>query len=190
MSNELRKQIYGSLSQKGTDELIEIWLTNDHIEWTEMAFDVIREILQERFVELPSQDVHINITKETSKSVVHEVTDMTLAQVYFSFNGRIGLTTFWLKGVLPIVALTFIVVLIDVAYFDNSSFSGILSLLWRILIIWPSLALTVKRWHDRDKSGWWVFIGIIPIIGIIWAFIENGFLTGTNEPNQYGSKSF
>ena len=190
MSNELRKQIYGSLSQKGTDELIEIWQTNDHIEWTEMAFDVIREILQERLVELPSQDVPINMTNETSKSIVHEVTDMTLAQVYFSFNGRIGLTTYWLKGVLPIVALTSIVALIDVAYFDYSSFSGVLPLLWRILIIWPSLALTVKRWHDRDKSGWWVFIGIIPIIGIIWAFIENGFLPGTKEPNQYGSKSF
>jgi tetratricopeptide (TPR) repeat protein len=64
MSNDLRKQIYGSLNPKETDELIKIWQTNNHVEWTEIAFDVIREILQERHVELPPQDKPVLEAKE------------------------------------------------------------------------------------------------------------------------------
>jgi hypothetical protein len=55
MSDDLRDQIYRSLSQKATDELIEIWQANNRTEWTEMAFDAIRDILQERHVDLPPQ---------------------------------------------------------------------------------------------------------------------------------------
>jgi uncharacterized membrane protein YhaH (DUF805 family) len=56
-----------------------------------------------------------------------------------------------------------------------------------IPLIWISLALQVKRWHDRDKSGAWVFIGFIPLIGPIWALVECGFLRGTVGPNRYGN---
>ncbi|MDK1017721.1 MAG: DUF805 domain-containing protein, partial [Actinomycetota bacterium] len=43
-----------------------------------------------------------------------------------------------------------------------------------------------KRWHDRDKSGWWMLIAFVPIIGGLWAFIETGLLQGTESDNQYG----
>jgi len=55
-----------------------------------------------------------------------------------------------------------------------------------IFLIWSSLAVTIKRWHDRDKSWVWIFITFIPVIGGIWAFIENGCLRGTQGPNTYG----
>jgi uncharacterized membrane protein YhaH (DUF805 family) len=54
------------------------------------------------------------------------------------------------------------------------------------VLIWPALALQVKRWHDRDKSGWWVLIAFIPIIGAFWVLIECGFLDGTPGPNRFG----
>ena len=50
-------------------------------------------------------------------------------------------------------------------------FTGIFALLTLILTI----IVYVKRFHDRDKSGWWVLIGLIPIIGVIWLLIELGF---------------
>jgi uncharacterized membrane protein YhaH (DUF805 family) len=53
-------------------------------------------------------------------------------------------------------------------------------------MIWISLAVQIKRWHDRDKSGWWVLIGMIPCIGPIWAFVECGCLRGSFGPNGYG----
>jgi uncharacterized membrane protein YhaH (DUF805 family) len=61
----------------------------------------------------------------------------------------------------------------------------ILSLL-TLLVIWPSLAVSIKRWHDRGKSGWWVLIALVPLIGGLWALIETGFLPGTSGTNQYG----
>lgn len=56
MSDDFRKQIYNNLNLKETDELIEIWKKNDRVEWSELAFDVLRGILQQRLGELPSQD--------------------------------------------------------------------------------------------------------------------------------------
>jgi hypothetical protein len=56
MSDDFRKQIYNTLNLKETDELVEIWKTNDRVEWEETTFDVVREILLERLGELPSQD--------------------------------------------------------------------------------------------------------------------------------------
>ncbi len=48
------------------------------------------------------------------------------------------------------------------------------------------IIVRIKRWHDRDKSGWWVLIALIPCIGGIWTLVECGFLPGTPGENQYG----
>jgi hypothetical protein len=56
MGSDLRKQIFANLHLKETDELIEIWTTNDHVEWSETAFDVVKELLKERLGEIPPQN--------------------------------------------------------------------------------------------------------------------------------------
>lgn len=56
MSDDFHEQVYANFNQKPTEALIEIWQSNNRVEWTEMTFDVIREILQERLVELPPQN--------------------------------------------------------------------------------------------------------------------------------------
>jgi len=56
MSDELYKQIHANLHLKETDELLEIWQTNDRTEWSDTAFEVIRDILTERKVEVPVQN--------------------------------------------------------------------------------------------------------------------------------------
>ena len=55
-----------------------------------------------------------------------------------------------------------------------------------LILAWTHLAVFVKRWHDRDKSGWWMLINLIPGIGQLWTLIECGFLDGTVGPNTYG----
>jgi len=189
MSVDFRKQLYRNLNQKEIDDLIDIWQSNNHVEWSDMTFDVIQEILQERGVDIPLQDEPVTEFSETNKLEVNEVTSMNIAQILFSFNGRIRLGTYWL-GALFIIAFSIIVVLIDVAIFDYTPYSGVPTLLGRLVILWPSLALTVKRCHDRDKSGWWILVGLIPIVGQILVFIDIGLLPGTKGPNQFGSKSF
>jgi hypothetical protein len=56
MSDDIRDQIHSNLNLKETDELIDIWQTNDRVEWSELAFDIIQQILQQRLGELPPQN--------------------------------------------------------------------------------------------------------------------------------------
>ena len=97
----------------------------------------------------------------------------------FQFDGRINRGKFWLGAVIIWVAYA---VILGIGVAAESGLVFVLLL----LLIWPSLAVSIKRWHDRDKSGWWVLIGLVPVIGGIWALIETGFLEGTSGPNQYG----
>lgn len=53
----------------------------------------------------------------------------------------------------------------------------------------PSLAVAVRRLHDTDRSGWWLLIGLIPLLGglILLIFMISG---GTRGPNRYGPDPF
>jgi hypothetical protein len=56
MSGELRGQIYENMNLKETDELLDIWETNDQVEWSDEAFSVVEEILKARIGNLPAQN--------------------------------------------------------------------------------------------------------------------------------------
>ena len=58
--------------------------------------------------------------------------------------------------------------------------------LFGILVTWISIAVGIKRFHDRNKSGVWILIIFVPLIGSLWYLIECGFLKGTTGPNNYG----
>jgi uncharacterized membrane protein YhaH (DUF805 family) len=107
-----------------------------------------------------------------------------MKKLLFSFEGRINRQPYWLFNVALIVVLG-VTAAIDMSIGDPEP--GFLSVGLMLFSWWPSLAIQVKRWHDRDKSGWWVLISLIPVIGAIWALVENGFLTGTEGNNRFGS---
>ncbi len=109
--------------------------------------------------------------------------DIDWAWLLFSFEGRINRAKFWL-GIVVLWVVVWLLAIIAAA--TNSTFLWGLMVVLSLLIIWPSLALSIKRWHDRNKSGWWVLIGLVPLIGGIWALIETGFLPGTVGSNEYG----
>jgi uncharacterized membrane protein YhaH (DUF805 family) len=106
-----------------------------------------------------------------------------MSKMLFSFEGRISRKPFWMF-ILVVFIGTIITTFIDMA--TTGQDTGIATLLFILIIFWPSLAIQVKRWHDRDKSGWWVLINFVPILGPIWALVENGFLTGTEGSNRFG----
>lgn len=56
MSSSLKEQIYRNMNTKDTEELLEIWQKNDRVEWSETAFEMIKEILVERIGEIPEQE--------------------------------------------------------------------------------------------------------------------------------------
>jgi len=107
---------------------------------------------------------------------------MDIMQMFFSFRGRINRKTFWL-ATLPL-AVGYAVAEVMAESADQAMVG--LGYLIMISFIWPSLAVQTKRWHDRNKSGWWNLISFVPIAGPIWAFIELGFLKGMPGVNLYG----
>jgi len=106
-----------------------------------------------------------------------------MAKLLFSFEGRVNREPYWLFVLFMFIGMS-ISTVIDIK--TTGQDTGFISVIFVLLILWPSLAIQVKRWHDRDKSGWWVLINFIPIIGPIWALVENGFLAGTAGTNRFG----
>jgi hypothetical protein len=70
MSDDLRQTIYLNFSQRDTEELLEIWRAHDREQWSETAFDVIREILQERQVELPQESQPTHSADRSSSAAI------------------------------------------------------------------------------------------------------------------------
>ena len=107
---------------------------------------------------------------------------MDIGQLLFSFQGRINRKTYWL-AILPFAVSYAVADLMTAS--ANRSFVGLGYFIMVVLIL-PSLAVQTKRWHDRNKSGWWNLISLIPVVGPIWAIIELGFLKGIDAGNSYG----
>ena len=105
-----------------------------------------------------------------------------LKQLLFSFSGRISRKPFWLYFVAMLVPVA-IVAGIGAALKGSGA---VLLVVAYVFYIWTGLALQVKRWHDRGKSGWWALIGLIPVLGAIWVFVEVGCLRGTVGANAFG----
>lgn len=116
---------------------------------------------------------------------------MTVMQKLFGWNGRIRRLDYWLLNIASSIAFAVIDLILKALFndFSETTFSVAdgLSLLTIIPSLWISIALTLKRCHDRNKGGGWAaFFLIVPIVGWIWGFIELGFLDGTQGPNHYG----
>lgn len=74
---------------------------------------------------------------------------------------------------------------------DHRSFLGVCVMVVNIaLFVGINLCLTVKRWHDRNRPGYMYLIMFIPFfgwtLGLVWTFIECGFVDGTQGPNRFG----
>jgi uncharacterized membrane protein YhaH (DUF805 family) len=108
---------------------------------------------------------------------------MPPTRLFFSLRGRIGRGTYWRAGVLGLLAAGLAAMgLLRIAGLPSDRAESVVNL----LLAWPAIAVSVKRWHDRDRSGWWVLINLVPLIGWLWAFIDNAFLRGTPGPNRFG----
>jgi uncharacterized membrane protein YhaH (DUF805 family) len=157
---------------------------------------------------------------------------MSLGQILFSFGGRINRGKYWLAAVIYFVVWILASILFtlfiardvagvpDVGNMSTEQTTrmilnmGIGVVLFFAVVLIPTflstLAVSLKRLHDRNKSGWWLLLfwigpgvimgvqqsyqhiegswilGLIAVAIMIWAIVELGFLRGTAGPNQYG----
>lgn len=100
---------------------------------------------------------------------------------YADFNGRAARPEFWF-----FVLFVFIVqVALEVTTAISPMISHLLSILFSLAVLVPSLAVGARRLHDIDRSGWFQLIGLIPIIGAI-VLIYFYCQPGTAESNRFG----
>ncbi len=102
----------------------------------------------------------------------------------FLFNGRIDRAAFWIGVIVSAPLFMIGSFLVSVTSADAQAASPCLELPGTLLVLasfWIFTAISVKRFHDRNKSGWWVLIGLLPVVGGIWLLVELGCLPGTSR---------
>ena len=105
---------------------------------------------------------------------------------YAVFSGRARRLEFWLF-VLFGVGMVAILSAIDIRIGTHSGEEdiGLLSGIFCLATVIPSISVAVRRLHDLDKSGWWVLLSVVPIIGPLWLFILY-CMAGTSGNNRFG----
>jgi len=105
---------------------------------------------------------------------------------YAVFSGRARRKEYWfflLFNLLIMFGLAFI----DVAFgFYNEEVGvGLLSGLYALAVLLPSLGVSIRRLHDTDRSGWWLLLLLVPLVGSIVLIIFFA-LDGTPDKNRFG----
>jgi uncharacterized membrane protein YhaH (DUF805 family) len=120
-----------------------------------------------------------------------------MQSLLFSFQGRVNRAKFWLVH----IAMWVVIIVVFGAVLGGGAMSsdpqaalasvgligGLVLLVVYILALWIGLAIAAKRWHDRNKSAWWILIVFVPVVGGLWYLIECGFLKGTPGTNRFGA---
>ena len=99
---------------------------------------------------------------------------------YVTFSGRSSRSAYWWWYLFGILVL---VVSLAIDYALGAG--GILYVLVALAMLLPNLAVLVRRLHDAGHSGWWVLIGLLPLIGAIVLLVFT--LQGSDQPNQWGN---
>lgn len=111
---------------------------------------------------------------------------LAVLKKYAQFNGRSRRSEYWF------FALFNFIIAFVLGYIDGASGMliaqvgiGVLGGLYTLFVLIPSLAVGVRRLHDTGRSGWWLLIGLIPIIGAIILIV---FFVQDSQPgdNQHG----
>jgi uncharacterized membrane protein YhaH (DUF805 family) len=103
---------------------------------------------------------------------------------YVDFAGRARRKEYWMFTLVNVI-ISIVLASIDSVLEISVLTLGILGLLYSLAVLLPNLAVGVRRLHDTGRSGWWLLIGLIPLIGTIVLIVF--FATdGERQPNAYG----
>jgi uncharacterized membrane protein YhaH (DUF805 family) len=100
---------------------------------------------------------------------------------YFDFNGRTRRTAFWYYMLVYVVIYIVLAIVQSVAHMTTPIITSIFAL----ALLLPTLGMEVRRLHDTNRSGWWVLIALVPLIGIILLIVWWA-AAGTTGSNEYG----
>jgi uncharacterized membrane protein YhaH (DUF805 family) len=105
---------------------------------------------------------------------------------YANFNGRARRMEFWMFNLIAF-AISFVLSMVDQfsGLTKMTGGAGVLSLLFGLALLIPSIAVSVRRLHDTGKSGFLLLLAFIPCLGALILLV---FFVGESEPgtNKYG----
>ena len=105
---------------------------------------------------------------------------LSVLKNYVTFSGRAHRTEYWM------FALFNFLIMIGLSIIESLiGMTGMISGLYSLAVLLPSIALNFRRLHDIGKSGWWMLIGLVPFIGAIVLLIF-AVLPSQPQSNQYG----
>lgn len=109
---------------------------------------------------------------------------LAVLKKYAEFSGRARRTEYWMFVLFNCI-FGFVAAILDSIMGGAGWGRGPISIIYMLAMILPGLAVSVRRLHDVGKSGWFVLVSLIPIIGYIWLLV---LLCGDSqqESNQYG----
>jgi uncharacterized membrane protein YhaH (DUF805 family) len=103
-----------------------------------------------------------------------------LGRLLFSFGTRIPRSTFWWALLWLGVAFILLFVILD----RSTGYAS--TLILYPPLAWALAALATKRLRDRGKSALWFLVALIPVLGMLWLFVELGLRRGSPGENQFG----
>ena len=106
---------------------------------------------------------------------------LTVLKKYAVFSGRARRMEYWMFFLFNTI-IAFVLGFVE----GLAGGPGVLGSLYGLVVLIPGLAVSVRRLHDTNRSGWWLLIGLIPLIGTIILLV---FMVQEGHPgeNQYGS---
>ena len=106
---------------------------------------------------------------------------------YAVFSWRARRKEYWYFFLFNVL-ITIVLLVIDgmTGTLDAAAGIGLLGSIYALAVLIPALAVSVRRLHDTDRSGWWLLIMLVPLIGVIVILV---FTVQDSKPgeNQYGS---
>ncbi|RZK20097.1 MAG: DUF805 domain-containing protein [Hymenobacter sp.] len=103
---------------------------------------------------------------------------------YAVFRGRARRREYWMFTLFSLI-FSIAAFILDYMLGFTKDGSGVISSIYSLALLVPSLAVGVRRLHDVNKSGWFMFIALVPLVGVIWLLVLD-CTEGTEGPNQYG----
>lgn len=104
---------------------------------------------------------------------------LAVLKKYTEFSGRARRTEFWT------FCLVNFLIAIGISVVESIlGSSGFLGMIYSLAVLLPSLAVSARRLHDTGRSGWWLLIGFIPVLGLIVLIV---FAVQDSQP---GSNAF
>ncbi|MCD4688933.1 MAG: DUF805 domain-containing protein, partial [Desulfuromonadaceae bacterium] len=104
---------------------------------------------------------------------------------YCVFQGRARRKEYWMFTLFNVLAYIALMIIEGILGMGGEGGLGLLSILYTLAVLMPALGVSVRRLHDTGRSGWWLLISLVPLVGgiVLLVFMVLDSQAGTN---QYG----